>query len=120
MTMATEKTREWAWLPKNVLDQVLDKFLPLSYYIGFAAVCKPWRDVALDQKRWRIQTCCKQLPLLTIPTKDNSQLSRARFIQHHGQETPQLPTKRSIQSKVLRVFTRLGHVCGGRYSYTCL
>ncbi|GLT48308.1 hypothetical protein SLA2020_219400 [Shorea laevis] len=67
---------DWEWLPKNILDLILDKLPYLIDYIYFGAVCKEWHSVAQDnRKRRRIINAShpRQLPLLLVPIKDKDE-----------------------------------------------
>lgn len=65
-------TLGWAWLPSHVLDSILENLIPISDYIRFSAVCKHWESVALHHKQQRVKYRHNQLPMLMIPTKNNS------------------------------------------------
>ncbi|GLT41549.1 hypothetical protein SLA2020_156050 [Shorea laevis] len=66
---------EWAWLPKHILDLILDKLVSLYAYIQFGLVCKSWYSVARGNKKKRciINASHPQLPLLLIPIKDSEE-----------------------------------------------
>ncbi|XP_059629977.1 uncharacterized protein LOC132272932 [Cornus florida] len=64
----------WTWLPRNLSDMIVDKLDSLSDYVRFGAVCKPWQFVALENKvKFLERKCYVQVPLLMVPTKDNSE-----------------------------------------------
>ncbi|XP_050207245.1 F-box protein SKIP23-like [Mercurialis annua] len=72
---------DWATLPANVLDIILENIVSLFDYIRFGSVCKSWLSVADHHKKSRINNYCfrKQLPLLLVPTKDGSEQFRSLY-----------------------------------------
>ncbi|XP_059627504.1 F-box protein At2g17036-like [Cornus florida] len=71
---------DWAWLPKNLLDVIMDKLNSQSDCVRFGAVCKPWRFVAMENKvKYVKNKCYTQVPLLMVPTKDNSEERRSLY-----------------------------------------
>ncbi|KAK2983661.1 hypothetical protein RJ640_023195 [Escallonia rubra] len=68
--MASPEPPDWAFLPVNLLDLILDKLVDLSAFASFATVCKRWLSAAIDNKKQqqRIKTYRKQIPLLFIPS----------------------------------------------------
>lgn len=77
--MAESARRDWASLPGHILDSILEKIVELSHYVWFSVVCKPWHSVALHQKHSRIGTQHKQIPLLLVPTKDQSHKKKSLY-----------------------------------------
>ncbi|XP_059627505.1 uncharacterized protein LOC132270343 [Cornus florida] len=71
---------DWAWLPKNLLDVIMDRLDSQSDYVRFGAVCKPWRFVAMENKVKYVKNKYHiQVPLLMVPTKDNSEERRSLY-----------------------------------------
>ncbi|XP_059631833.1 F-box protein At2g26160-like [Cornus florida] len=59
---------------------IVDKLDSLSDYVRFGAVCKPWQFVALENKvKFLERKCYAQVPLLMVPTKDNSEEFRILY-----------------------------------------
>ncbi|XP_062158018.1 F-box protein At2g17036-like [Alnus glutinosa] len=69
---------DWAWLPKELLDSILDKVASPFDRIRFSAVCKSWGTAVKErQARRRLKTQVIQTPmLLQIPNKDNTKRMR--------------------------------------------
>jgi hypothetical protein len=69
---------DWAWLPKELLDSILDKVASPFDRIRFGAVCKSWGTAVKErQARRRLKTQIIQTPmLLQIPNKDNTKRTR--------------------------------------------
>ncbi|XP_062014590.1 F-box protein At2g26160-like [Rosa rugosa] len=61
---------DWAWLPSDLLDSILEKLIPITDYIRFGAVCKHWQSAASHQKEHRMKSCHKQLPMLMEITRN--------------------------------------------------
>lgn len=68
--------RNWAGLPHNIMDEILDRLVDLSDYIRFGSVCVSWRSATLDNRNHRgkkNQVRAKyldddyQLPMLMVP-----------------------------------------------------
>ncbi|CAK9142479.1 unnamed protein product [Ilex paraguariensis] len=53
----------WAWLPRDLLDSILDKLVTLFDYFQFSIVCKPWFTVA---KHRCLDTIHRKIPLLLL------------------------------------------------------
>ncbi|KAM7504695.1 hypothetical protein LguiB_003599 [Lonicera macranthoides] len=80
---------DWAGLPQNIIDEILDRLVSLSDYIRFGAVCLSWRSAALDDRNHRgLRGSSKttndlellqdrQLPMLMVPHRTHD--DRARF-----------------------------------------
>lgn len=65
--ISTSVISNWAWLPSELLDVILEKLIPISKdYVRFGAVCKPWQSVALHQKEQRIKSYHKHLAMYTV------------------------------------------------------
>lgn len=64
---------------KNLLDLILERLIPVSNYIMFTAVCKHWRSVALHNRKRRLKSCHRQLPMLMVPSKDNNDEMRGLY-----------------------------------------
>jgi hypothetical protein len=73
---------DWAWLPKNLLDSILDKVSSSPFdIIRFGVVCKPWHTVAMDyiHEKRRLMGQGNQVPMLLIPTKYKSKKARSLY-----------------------------------------
>ncbi|XP_062157994.1 F-box protein SKIP23-like [Alnus glutinosa] len=68
---------EWAWLPKELLDLILDKVASPFDKVRFGAVCKSW-GIAVKERR-RLKTQVAQTPMLLIPSKDNIKKTRSLY-----------------------------------------
>ncbi|XP_059629222.1 putative F-box protein At3g25750 [Cornus florida] len=83
--MGSLEESDWAGLPKNLLDMILDKLVSLSEYVRFGAVCKPWQSVVMDNKLKFIQNkFLRQVPFLMVPSKDNSDERRSLYSITHN------------------------------------
>ncbi|KAL7003459.1 hypothetical protein U1Q18_004613 [Sarracenia purpurea var. burkii] len=77
--------RDWAWLPINILDSIVEKLNQFSNYMQFSAVCKQWRRAALEdnglqkQRLSILKTCRNKLPMLMIQTEENQGKKRHLF-----------------------------------------
>ncbi|KAJ9681429.1 hypothetical protein PVL29_020346 [Vitis rotundifolia] len=87
--MALSSNSDWASLPRNLLDSILDYLVPMEDYIRFSGVCMEdyirfsgvcgeWRNAVFEKLR-QLRTNHKrhcslhqQVPLLMAPTTDNS------------------------------------------------
>ncbi|XP_059629183.1 putative F-box protein At5g55150 isoform X2 [Cornus florida] len=78
MDMDSLSGSDWAWLPKHLLDTILDKLVSLSNYVHFGAVCREWQSVVMEKK------CCTQVPFLMVPTEDNSEERRSLYSITHN------------------------------------
>ncbi|PRQ30030.1 putative F-box domain-containing protein [Rosa chinensis] len=55
----------WAWLPRDILDLILERLIQIKDYIRFGVVCKHWRSIALHQNmQSRLESCHKLPPLM--------------------------------------------------------
>ncbi|XP_059627443.1 F-box protein SKIP23-like [Cornus florida] len=72
LDMGSVSQSNWAWLPNHLLDMILDNLVSLSDYIRFGAVCKEWQSLAI-QNRVQFFKKNQQVPLLMVPTEDNSE-----------------------------------------------
>ncbi|KAL7003259.1 hypothetical protein U1Q18_004418 [Sarracenia purpurea var. burkii] len=69
--------RDWAWLPVNLLDSILENLDQFSDYVRFNAVCQQWRRVAMEDKGLHkqglsvLKTSRNKLPMLMIETKES-------------------------------------------------
>ncbi|XP_059627446.1 putative F-box protein At3g25750 [Cornus florida] len=81
--MGSVSESNWAWLPNHLLDMILDNLVSLSDYIRFGAVCKEWQSLAIQNK---VQFFKKnqQVPLLMVPTEDNSEERRSLYSITHN------------------------------------
>ncbi|CAK9176887.1 unnamed protein product [Ilex paraguariensis] len=108
----------WAWLPKNLLDSVLDRMTRFSDFIRFRLVCRPWRLVALEennchriqkQKLHILKTCCNVQPMLMIPpignNKENLSFCSVTEGLIHDLKLPMLYNRRSFGSSHGWLFT---------------
>ncbi|XP_059627423.1 putative F-box protein At3g25750 [Cornus florida] len=78
--MGSMEESDWVWLPKNLLDMILDKLVSLSEFVRFGAVCKPWQSVAMENKLKFVQNkLSRQVPFLMVPTEDNSNVRRSLY-----------------------------------------
>ncbi|XAR53634.1 hypothetical protein NMG60_11022261 [Bertholletia excelsa] len=68
MSLVQISDLDWAWLPKHLLDNILNKLVSLQDFIRFGAVCSQWRIVARDNFGRRASATNHQLPLLLIPS----------------------------------------------------
>ncbi|KAM7522288.1 hypothetical protein LguiA_012190 [Lonicera macranthoides] len=66
----------WAGLPHNIIDEIMDRLVDLSDYIRFGSVCVSWRSTTLDNRNHRgkkNQVRAKyldddyRLPMLMVP-----------------------------------------------------
>ncbi|CAL5364411.1 unnamed protein product [Camellia sinensis] len=70
----------WAWLPQNLVDNILDKMVSLQDYIRFGGVSPNWRRITQENHHKRIEVKNNlQLPLLMIPTSNNSRMRRGLY-----------------------------------------
>lgn len=53
----------WATLPANILDEILDNFF-LGDCVQFAAVCARWRSTCLEERNYRGN---QKIPMLMLP-----------------------------------------------------
>ncbi|CAN1132052.1 hypothetical protein LINPERHAP2_LOCUS6777 [Linum perenne] len=83
MATLSTGTRDWAWLPDLILDQVLSNLISLQHYLRFSSVCKQWHSVAEQQRRHRISTTHNQVPLLLVPTENRSREFRSLYSVAH-------------------------------------
>ncbi|CAL2261489.1 unnamed protein product [Prunus armeniaca] len=44
MAEAISSTLDWAWLPGDILDLILEKLISTSDFIRLGAVCKHWQS----------------------------------------------------------------------------
>ncbi|XP_038711735.1 F-box protein At5g25290-like [Tripterygium wilfordii] len=58
----------WAWLPKDILDGILDGIVSFYDYARFGAVCKHWYSVAKQRRQQLMELWSVQLPLLMFPS----------------------------------------------------
>ncbi|CAL9016242.1 unnamed protein product [Prunus brigantina] len=79
MEEASALASGWACLPSDLLDSILEKLVPVSDYIMFSAVCKHWRSIALHNRKKRLESCHRQLPMLMVPSKDNNDEMRGLY-----------------------------------------
>ncbi|CAL2252770.1 unnamed protein product [Prunus armeniaca] len=79
MEEASALASGWACLPSDLLDSILEKLVPVSDYIVFSAVCKHWRSIALHNRKKRLESCHRQLPMLMVPSKDNNDEMRGLY-----------------------------------------
>ncbi|XP_060671356.1 putative F-box protein At4g22660 [Ziziphus jujuba] len=64
----------WACLPVDLLELILEKLVFLSDYIRFSAVCKLWNSIVLnDHKENRISLSNHQLPWLLVSSRDEDE-----------------------------------------------
>ncbi|GAB2265169.1 hypothetical protein Dimus_000234 [Dionaea muscipula] len=79
---------KWASLPETIFHIILNKLMLLSDLARFGAVCSHWRSAAmlrLHQLNVSVDMYFNsQLPLLLIPTEDNSETRRDVFSVTHG------------------------------------
>ncbi|KAM7528979.1 hypothetical protein LguiB_032389 [Lonicera macranthoides] len=76
--MSMDMDWDWARLPLNILDQILDRLVDLSDYVQFASVCHSWRSAALDDRNHRGKNNQdRQLPMLMLPHSTHD--DRAQF-----------------------------------------
>ncbi|GLT70289.1 hypothetical protein SLA2020_423800 [Shorea laevis] len=68
---------DWAWLPKDLLDSILDKAASSLERVRFGAVCKSW-ETAVKERR-RLKTQVTQIPMLLIPSKKNNKKARSLY-----------------------------------------
>lgn len=68
----------WAGLPRDLIDSILNKLLHLSDHVRFGAVCKSWNSAAKNHyKEKRALLCNHQLPwLLASPAGPDYQIKR--------------------------------------------
>ncbi|KAH7866584.1 hypothetical protein Vadar_022284 [Vaccinium darrowii] len=68
---------DWAFLPEEILNLILNQLIQLSDYVRFGAVCKSWQAVGLLQKVKRRCEIHKQVPMLLVraPAKKNHRRS---------------------------------------------
>ncbi|KAK2983546.1 hypothetical protein RJ640_023080 [Escallonia rubra] len=82
----------WAWLPRELLDLILDYVVEFPDYVRFCSVCTEWRLTALDednpgggnhqlqkQRLCILKACGNKLPMLVFPTKDHSEDKRSFY-----------------------------------------
>ncbi|XP_059627455.1 F-box protein SKIP23-like [Cornus florida] len=81
--MGSVSKSNWAWLPNHLLDMILDNLVSLSDYIRFGAVCKEWQSLAI-QNRVQFFKKNQQVPLLMVPTEDNSKKRRSLYSITHN------------------------------------
>ncbi|XP_059627435.1 probable F-box protein At1g44080 [Cornus florida] len=75
--MGSLEESDWAWLPKNLIDMILENLVSLSEFVRFGAVCKPWQSVAMENKLKFVQNkFSTQVPFLIVPLKDNNVTER--------------------------------------------
>ncbi|CAL8149329.1 unnamed protein product [Prunus armeniaca] len=79
MEEASALASGWACLPSDLLDSMLEKLVPVSDYIVFSAVCKHWRSIALHNRKKRLESCHRQLPMLMVPSKDKNDEMRGLY-----------------------------------------
>ncbi|XP_059627461.1 putative F-box protein At3g25750 [Cornus florida] len=71
--MGSLEESDWVWLPKNLLDMILNNLVSLSEFVRFGAVCKPWQCVAMENEVKFVQNkFSTQVPFLIVPLKDNN------------------------------------------------
>jgi|UniRef100_A0A2N9GCE6 hypothetical protein len=73
---------DWAWLPRNLLNSILDKVASSPFdLVRFGVVCKPWRTVEIEyiQEKRRMKGQGNQVPMLLIPTKYKSKRARSLY-----------------------------------------
>ncbi|KAJ9679459.1 hypothetical protein PVL29_021403 [Vitis rotundifolia] len=69
----------WGRLPEGLLHSILDYMVPIDGRIKFSAVCSQWRRVAWEHCRELGSKHTHQLPLLMVPTPDNSKVRRSLY-----------------------------------------
>ena len=69
----------WGRLPEALLHSILDYMVPIDGRIKFSAVCSQWRRVAWEHCRELRSKHTQQLPLLMVPTPDNSKVRRGLY-----------------------------------------
>ncbi|OWM71284.1 hypothetical protein CDL15_Pgr011411 [Punica granatum] len=80
MSDPPERSVDWTLLPEGLLGSVLQKLPSVHDYVRFASVCKNWLTVARHQSNERLGDATRrQLPLLLMPTADNSETHRALY-----------------------------------------
>ena len=79
------KSSKWAWLPKNLLDTILDNLIPMVDCIRFSAVFKHWQSVTFDnfqhvrKNHKHDRPHQQQLHFLLVPIADNSSDCRCLY-----------------------------------------
>ncbi|PKI69864.1 hypothetical protein CRG98_009739 [Punica granatum] len=79
ITPSSGPSPDWTLLPKDVFGLVLDKLVDISDRIRTASVCKPWLSIAQDHSTRWLKPAPTQLPMLLVPTDDNSTTHRGLY-----------------------------------------
>ncbi|OWM84707.1 hypothetical protein CDL15_Pgr027494 [Punica granatum] len=79
ITWSSGPSPDWTLLPKDVFGLVLDKLVDISDRVRTASVCKPWLSIAQDHSMRWLKPAPTQLPMLLVPTDDNSTTHRGLY-----------------------------------------
>lgn len=67
----SSSSSNWACLPSDLLDSIIERLTPLVDYLRFGAVCKSWNSTALNHKEKRIRQHKHRLPFMLMITNQN-------------------------------------------------